>query len=300
MESKLLFYVFKGLSLLPLAVIHSLGVVLGWLFLLIPNRERETARINIALCLPEFSASEQRRLLRSSLIENAKALLEMPAVWMGEPDSWVARFQPGEGAELPVEMLKRGKGLVVVAPHLGSWEVGVHYLARLAPVTALYRPPKNPTLEPLMIHGRGKGGASLVPTTAKGVKALYTALKRGEMITILPDQTPGHADRKSGVFAPFFGHPALTIVLINRLVRKTGAAVIYGYSERLPLARGYLSQFLPAPDGIADPDPERAAEALNKGVEDCVRRCPSQYQWPYKRFKSSPEGVSSPYRRMVG
>jgi len=109
MESKLLFYVFKGLSLLPLAVIHSLGVVLGWLFLLIPNRERETARINIALCLPEFSASEQRRLLRSSLIENAKALLEMPAVWMGEPDSWVARFQPGEGAELPVEMLKRGE-----------------------------------------------------------------------------------------------------------------------------------------------------------------------------------------------
>ena len=99
------------------------------------------------------------------------------------------------------------------------------------------------------------------------------------------------------MFAPFFGYPALTMVLINRLARKTGAPVVFTYVERLPAAGGYRMSFLPAPEGIDDPDPEIAAAALNLGVESCIRRCPEQYQWSYKRFSVRPDGAPSPYKR---
>ena len=296
MRQKLVIWLMKGLALLPLPVVQRLGVVLGWLYYRIPNREQATARINIGLCFPELSTQQREQLLRLNLQESAKSLLEMPGIWHGDADRMVAQLQLGDGAQLPQLALKQNRGVIIAAPHLGAWEVGVHYLATLAPATVLYRPPKEQAMESTIVSGRSKGGARLVPTTAAGVKALYEALHRNELVAILPDQQPRHVGRSAGVFAPFFGFPALTMVLVNRLAKKTGAVVIYTYVERLPDAQGYRMHFLAAPDRLDDPDPLVAAAALNRGVEACVRRCPEQYQWSYRRFSVRPNGARSPYK----
>ena len=115
-------------------------------------------------------------------------------------------------------------------------------------------------------------------------------------MVILPDQQPKSRRRGAGVFAPFFGVPALTMVLLGRLARKTGAAVVFSFAERLPGNAGYRAHWVEAPAAIADADPVRAAAALNQGVEQCVRICPEQYQWSYKRFQARPEGESEVYR----
>jgi KDO2-lipid IV(A) lauroyltransferase len=86
------------------------------------------------------------------------------------------------------------------------------------------------------------------------------------------------------------------MVLVGRLARKTGAAVIFSFAERLPGSAGFRAHWVEAPEGIDDPDPVRAASALNLGVERCVRRCPEQYQWSYKRFQARPEGEPEVYR----
>jgi len=295
MRAKIILYLLAVLSRLPLRAAHALGGLLGRGFYLIPNRERHNAQVNVELCLPELTPEQRTRIVRTSLMESAKTLAEMPAIWRADPQHWVDLIQPGEGTTLPGRLLEKGRGLIVLAPHLGCWEAGLHYLSMLAPVTALYRPPRAPELEQFMLEGRGKGGANLVPTTGAGVKALYQALRRGELVAILPDQQPKQTGDRGGVFAPFFGHQALTMRLINRLVRKTGASVIYSYAERLPQGQGYRANFLAAPDGVGDPDPVAAATALNLGVEQCVRRCPTQYQWSYKRFSIRPQGEASPY-----
>ncbi|HEB95951.1 MAG TPA: lipid A biosynthesis acyltransferase [Sedimenticola thiotaurini] len=297
MREKILLFTLGLLSRLPLRFAHGAGALAGRLFCLFPNRERETAATNIALCLPELAPADRERLIRRSLQEAAKTLLEMPVIWRREPDHWLKLLQQGEGMELPGRLLQGGRGLIVLAPHLGCWEAGLHYLETLAPVTALYRPPRDPALESVMLAGRRKGGARLVPTTGAGVRALYQALRRNELVTILPDQEPKQTGDKGGVFAPFFGVPALTMVLIGRLVRRTGAAVVFSYAERLPAGSGYRVHFLAAPDGIGDADPVVSASALNLGVEQCVRRCPEQYQWSYRRFSIRPDGAPSPYLR---
>ncbi|MCB1761277.1 MAG: lipid A biosynthesis acyltransferase [Gammaproteobacteria bacterium] len=282
---------------LSLSSVQRIGGLLGRLLYLVPNRERHNARVNIELCFPAMSRDERERLLRRALIESARTILEMPGIWRRDVRSALSVVHPGEGWDLPGQALAKGRGVIIAAPHLGAWELAGHRLAQMAPVTLLYRPPREAAIEPLLLEGRSRGGARLVPTSAAGVRALFEALKRGEMVGILPDQQPRQAGTSAGVFAPFFGVPALTMVLVNRLARRTGAETLFTYVERLPIGQGYRMHFLSAPPGIADADSEKAAAALNLGVEHCVRRCPQQYQWSYRRFSVRPAGARSPYRR---
>jgi len=281
---------------LPLAVAQGLGWCVGSLAALLPNRERANAEANVALCFPQLPAEERRRFVRRALIENARTVLESPRAWLRDPEQLLRQVDPQDGAERIRTLLARGKGLIFAAPHLGNWEMGVHFLTRTTPTTVLYRPPREPALEAVMVQGRGRDRGRVVPTDAGGIRALYQALGRGEAIAVLPDQQPKE-EGSAAVFAPFFGVPALTMTLLPRLARKTGAAVLYVFVERLPWGRGFRMHWLDAPTGIADADPVVAATALNRGVEACVARCPTQYQWTYRRFKKRPDGASSPYRR---
>jgi len=119
------------------------------------------------------------------------------------------------------------------------------------------------------------------------VRKLYKRLVDGGVVGILPDQQPKLGD---GEFAPFFGTPALTMVLLSRLAQRTGALVLFAFAERLPRGAGFRLHVLPAPPGIADPDLPTAVAALNRGVEACVRLAPAQYQWHYKRYSIRPPG----------
>jgi Kdo2-lipid IVA lauroyltransferase/acyltransferase len=286
--------VFKLLARLPLRGCHALAGALGMLLYGLPNRQRRVAATNLRLCFPEWSDAQRRHLLRRTLVENAKTLLETPGIWLGDSQVWLGRIEDPDAGCRARHLLARGYGLIIAAPHLGSWEAGIHYLASLAPITALYRPPREGSLTEWMLAGRLRSGTRLVPTTVAGVKALYEGLRRGEMVTILPDQQPAVREG-GGVFAPFFGVPALTMTMLGRLARKTGAPLIFCFAERLPGGRGYRIHWVEAPVGVDDADPVRAATALNLGVEACARLCPEQYQWLYKRFKTRPQGLPKVY-----
>lgn len=278
---------------LPLIGLHALGRVLGTLYWLFPTRERRTARINIALCFPALSDAGREQLCRRSLQHLGRSLMELSIIWFG-PMARVSRLVRQVSGE---EHLQRepGQGLILLVPHLGCWEITGLMLSQREQVTSLYRPPRKQEMEALIKKARERSGGTLVPTDNKGVKQIYQNLQQGGTTIILPDQRP--SSTRGSVFAPFFNHPALTMVLANRLARKTGAKILIGYAERLPWGRGYHFHYLPAPQGIDDRDPQRAAEALNLGLESVIRDCPEQYQWTYKRFLDQPGDNPSPYRK---
>ncbi|WP_241085462.1 lysophospholipid acyltransferase family protein [Candidatus Vondammii sp. HM_W22] len=281
-------------SRFPLRVSQSIGVALGWLVYLLPNREKRTAETNIATCLPELTRPEQSVLLRQTLIENAKTLLEMPAVWLGDPSIWIARVVPGKAEDICREILAQGRGLIAIGTHQGNWEVGIHYLSSLSKVTALYRPPRAAELDGLIKAGRTSSGVNMLSATPKGVKGLYTAIKNGEMAALLADQQPKAAGRQGSVFAPFLGRPALTMVLACRLAKRTGAPVLFMFAERLPGAKGYQMHWFKGPDEIYDANLVVAATAMNRGLESCIRYRPSQYLWSYRRFTQQRESLRAP------
>ncbi|MES9991124.1 MAG: lysophospholipid acyltransferase family protein [Candidatus Thiodiazotropha sp.] len=277
---------------LPLTWSHRIGRLLGRLYTWFPNRERRITEINLRLCFPDMSDKELIELRDQATIEMGATLMELAIIWFAPTKRVLGLIEGISGAELLQR--EKGQGLIILAPHLGCWEIIGLELATHQQVTSLYRPPRNRAYDDVVKQARERSGSELVPTDTSGVKRILASLKSGGVTCMLPDQQP--KSDAGAVFAPFFGIPALTMLLTNRLARKTGAKVIFTYAERLSAGRGYHIHYLPADERIMDKDPVVAASALNLAVESIIRRLPSQYQWSYKRFHRQPKGGQSPYR----
>ena len=272
---------------LPLPWLHALGAGLGRLLWLAPNPLRRKATQTLSFVITQFDGKTRQQLLRSTLLETGKSALELCRIWNGNVEAALSLVREVRGAELFDQALTGGRGLIVAAPHLGCWELLNFWLCRRTPIAIVYRPPRVTALEPLLVKARGALAPEQVPAQgAASVRRLFKRLSSGGVVGILPDQQPKAGE---GEFAPFFGTPALTMVLLSRLAQRTGATVLFAFAERLPRGEGYRIHILPAPADIADPDLPKAVAALNRGVEDCVRIAPEQYQWAYKRYSIRPE-----------
>ncbi len=277
---------------LPLRVNHALGAFIGWLASFIPSRMRHVTRRNLALCFPDMSEAERRRLERRSLIETGKTMTEAGPLWRWPRERLLGIIRETPGLEAVEQARADGHGIILLGPHIGAWELVGLYASIRWPMTSLYKPPKQAAMDAPMREARERLGATLVPTDASGVKALLQALKRGEVIGILPDQDPTEGQ---GVFAPFLGQPAYTMVLASRLSGRGNARAFLTFAERLPRGQGFRLHFIPAEADFYSADVDISAAALNRGVEACIHIAPAQYQWSYKRFRKRPEGMKGVY-----
>lgn len=286
----------RTFALFPLPVVHAIGAGVGWMMAVTPNELRRVSRINIDLCFPHLSAWRRRRLLVHSLVECGKTALEFAPLWIWPEDRILALIKDAPGRGYLDELLNQGKGVILLIPHLGAWELASIYVsmcfAEKYPVTGLYRPPRMVELDVMIRRARERFGARMVPTTMTGVRTLYQTLNEGGVVGVLPDQEPGAGNP---VFAPFLGVPANTMGLVSKLVSRTRAEAVYVYFTRLSGGRGFEVHFLPASPAIGDEDLCVAARHLNQGVELCVRKHPEQYQWGYKRFRTRPPGEARIY-----
>ena len=267
---------------LPLWSVHILGVVAGLGAYLSSPRYARRLRENLYLSMVVSDTGLHHRLLFKTIVEAGKSVLELFVVWFRPYPDVLKLVRGVEGWEHVQAARASGKGVMLLTPHVGCFEMGGLYCGAHFPFTELYRPPKKTQLEPLMRAGRLRGQVSLASADYAGVKKLLAALKRGQAIGVLPDQVPSQGD---GVWADFFGRPAYTMTLIARLQQKTGAAIIFFYAERLSWGRGFVIRYLP-PIAPLSENPEQAARQINAAVEEIVRACPAQYLWSYNRYKT--------------
>jgi len=280
----LLTTLFRFLSRFPLAVLHPLGAVLGWLTYLASPTYRRHLRENLAGALP---GSERLRGVAAA--QAGRQMLEIPFVWLRPREEVLALAKEVTGWELAEAAHGRGEGILFLTPHLGCFEITAQYIAARMPITVLYRAPKQTWLQPLMEQGRGGGNVKLAAADLGGVRQLMRALRQHEAIGLLPDQVPG---RGEGTWADFFGRPAYTMTLAARLSEMPRTAVIFVYAERLSGAQGFRVTFLAPPVAVSGNLGQRV-QAINACVEDLIRRCPAQYLWGYNRYKR-PSGAEPP------
>lgn len=271
-------------SSLSLKNCQRLGASLGWLTSVIPNRNLHVTKINVQLCFPEKTKQQQKQLIRNSLIETGKTAAEISPMWHWEKEKILSLVKNVQGEELLKNALKNKKGVILAAPHLGNWELLGHYLANKYPTTCMYQKPKIHQLDSIIRKGRERFGVKLVPADGQGIRSMLKAVKKNELICILPDQEPSHGD---GVYVPFFNVNAYSMILISRLAKKTDATVLIIYSKRLKNGEGYEIVFSPL-EKINTESVEESVIYLNTEMEKCIRQIPEQYQWSYKRFRTHP------------
>ncbi len=271
---------------LPLRWLHALGAGLGILLWRLNGRERHHVEVNLQIARPQLDDRERARLTRACLQETGRGLLELGKVWGGSARHALQLVREVHGEERFMRALASGRGLIVAAPHLGCWELLNHWLGARTQLAILYRPPRQPHWEALLRRVRGRFAPEQIRANSRGVRALYKRLRAGGVVGILPDQQPRSGE---GAFAPFFGIPAATMVLLPRLAARTGATVLFGFMERLPRGAGFRLHWLDAPPELSNADPLQASTALNRGVTSCVEQAFTQYQWIYKRWSMRPQ-----------
>lgn len=278
----MLIWLLRLLSRLPLPVIHAMGSVIGWGYFGTGRLARRT-RDNLAASRIAGDEPQLRQLIRRSFTESGKGALETFAIWLRPQQQVLNWVQACHGWEHVEQAWRDQRGIIFLTPHLGCFEITAQYYAAHRPISVLYRPPRQSWLAPLIEEGRARGRITLAPTTLTGVRDLLKALKQHEAVGILPDQNPG---RNEGEWADFFGRPAYTMTLVNRLALSTGATVLLAFGERLSWGRGYVIHIEPF-DEVPTP------AAINRAIEQLVRRRPEQYLWSYPRHRK-PKGVAPP------
>lgn len=272
---------------LPFQLLRRIGSGLGTVAYYLNTRMAKVTQKNVSICFPHLNDLEKKRLVRKSLQETGKTVTETCFIWQRDVQHNQRLITGSEGEDVVHRALAQGKGLLVLAPHLGNWEALGCNLSRFAETTNLYQPPKLKGFDHIIRAGRTRSGCHLVPTNSKGIASLLQQLKRNGICGILPDQAP--KVHSSGGFANFFGEPALTMTLVHKLIQRTQCRAVFAYAKRTP--KGFTLIFREAPEALFSEDQHESLQALNRGIEKLVREAPEQYQWDYKRFK-----VVSPQR----
>lgn len=263
-----------------------LGRITGSLAWKFSEKTKRIAMTNLDLCFPEKTQEWKENTGKKSTQAMAEALLESPHLWKLPAEKLRALCVNPESFDEIRIAFDKNQGLIVATPHLGSWEYAGLFLADHFPTTTLYRPPRLKAVDDIIKNGRANTGATLVPTTTSGIKAMTKAIRENECIGLLPDQeaTPGN-----GVFADFFNVPAYTMHLLPRMAQRRNSPVFLIFAERLKHGRYRLHISRPAPP-IFEKDMRIACTSLNQAVEKLIRVNPDQYNWAYKRFREITDG----------
>ena len=282
--SSILLSVLSLWAKLPRPILQLLGSALGSLHHFANTRPAQVTVANLAVC------GQDADLCHESLRETGKTLLETPAIWLGTQDRLEDWFGEIRGESLLRESVQSDRGLMVLLPHLGNWELFNAFYRRYGRMTALYRPPRKAALDDVMRRVRGRHGNEMVPTDRRGIRRLYQVLDRGGTVVVLPDQVPAN-----GQFVTFFGNAALTDELAVRLQKKTAArALILSFLRRRD--GRFDTHILEPGESLYEGDRMSALTTLNSTVEKLVQLAPAQYQWEYKRFRERPKGAEKIYR----
>lgn len=278
--------IFRMIAWLPLPALHGIGALVGHVtFALFKGYAARTVE---NLRQAELAKDDRHfaALLEQSIDEAGKGIVELPWVWCRPLEQVCATVQSCQGWEHMEAARVRGKGVILLTPHWGCFEVVGLYVGQYMPLTCLYRSPKQGWLERIMRGGRERGLARLATADVSGVRVLLKALKRGEAIGLLPDQVPSQGE---GEWVDFFSRPAYTMTLSGRLAQTSGATVLLAFAERMPRGAGYVLRFEPLPLDFSRP----VTMQINAALERVIAISPAQYLWSYNRYKV-PYGVVLP------
>ncbi|SEO49053.1 lipid A biosynthesis lauroyl acyltransferase [Pseudomonas sp. Snoq117.2] len=276
---------------LPYGVLLRLAQGLGWIFYHVARQRRAIARRNLELCFPQLDERARDRLLRRNFASSAMALLEMAMSWWW-PRRRLARLAHIEGLEHLQAAQRDGQGVILMALHFTTLEIGAALLGQRHTIDGMYRQHKNPLFDFIQRSGRERHNLDATAIEREDVRAMLKVLRAGRAIWYAPDQDYG---AKQSLFVPLFGIPAATVTATTKFARLGRARVLPFTQERLADGSGYRLVIHPPLADFPGESEEADCLRINRWVERCVSRLPEQYLWAHRRFKTRPPGEPKLY-----
>lgn len=262
----------------------ALGRLAFWLA---PNSRRLVRKHLTLVYKNEKSTDEIKSLSRDVFEMLGKNAGDVIRGFMIGKISQFEKFRVINGAEHLENAYKKGKGVIFLTAHLGSFE----YVATELSFRG-YKPlivgtrMKDEKLNNLLSEQRSKLGASAVERGKDTVK-LVRNLKGGGTMAILIDQDTKVKSR----IVNFLGHPCATPIGATLLALKTGAAVVPIFTH---LRDDYKLEVNCYPElelvvtGEEETDLVTNTQILSDVIEREVRKYPAQWVWMHQRWRTKP------------
>ena len=298
--------VLDGFALLPRRAAVGAGVGLARLLYPFLGSLRRTGTRNLEIAFPEKAEAEREQLMRASIENLGRVLGELSQFRRTSADDLAKLIdlefesdetQHSEEFEQYESERAKGRGVILVGPHLGNWEIGVFaYSAFREPIAYLARPLDNPRIEEMLAKMRSRFGNRSINKT-NSVGTAIEILRSGGVVGVLPDV---NSHPKEGVFVPFFGVPACTAAGVAMLALRTNAMIIPmcavwdGELGRYQVLHGQRV-IDPVRTGDRHRDVLETTAAYTAALEEFIRAYPDQWMWIHKRWKTRPPGEKSLY-----
>lgn len=274
---------------LPRFMILGTGRFLGRLGWWLPNKRKNIAARNIALCFPDMPAKQQRQLLKKTLISTGQGFAEtLMAYW-----SPSKAFMPDVhfyGREHLEQGFDQGKGCILLSCHLHSMELVIRAINQTMPAQGhmLARQHNNKLFESYIDEARRKHCHLTIDK--KDVRTVLKSLKTNQAVYYVPDQNFSY----QCLFVDFFKQPAATVMAPVKLAQSSKAAVVpwFGFHQN----NAWHIHFLPAIEFDKKDDMSVNLRTINRLFEQQIVKHPEQYLWVHRRFKNHPQGANHVYK----
>src|SRR5215475_2487318 len=275
----------RGLAWLPLGIAYWLGAHLGDVLYLVLARRRRIMCENLAIAFgTDKTAEERHQIARATFRNLGQHVVDFSHVHQ----LTVQRFATMchiEGLEHVETLLQRGRGLLILSAHFGSWELAPAVsLCLTTPLHVIVRPLDNPALQRVAESYRQCCGYHTIAKRAALAECLKV-LRRGEIVAVLMDQS---SLRHESIQVEFFGTNAYTSRGPALLALRTDCPVVSGFLIRVGEGRHRLvfSQEIPVRrTGDLQQDIVENTRVFTQVIESYVRRYPDHWFWLHRRWK---------------
>jgi KDO2-lipid IV(A) lauroyltransferase len=275
--------------LLPRHAALGIGRFFGRLAERLAGDRKAVARRNIELCFPDLSTAERDALATRHFEALGMMLVEM-GLGRWASDAAQVKMARLDGLEHLNAALNRGKGVILLSAHFTTLEISGRVLAmNCPPFDAVFRKNRSEFITELQRTGRERSAADTIEK--RDIKKMVRRLREGRAVWYAPDQS---YDRKGSEVISFFGIPSMHTTATSTLARLGDAVTLPFFPRRMPDG-SYVHTILPPLADFPSDDPARDTEQYVAVLEEHIRRCPEQYFWVHRKFKSLPDSYPDYY-----
>jgi KDO2-lipid IV(A) lauroyltransferase len=238
----------------------------------------------------EKKISEKLALYRESTVNTIKNYFEMLAAINALNKRYLNSAIQIEGRENLAASLKKGKGVIAIGGHFGSFSlVGIKMREQGFPFHTVTRGITDPLRKNVYEKYRREQGQPFIytRTSREAFNMTLQILKKNEIIFLITDENR----RFGGVFVNFFNRPASTTPGPALLHLRTGADIIPIVLLRNPDNTHKLiiePPLLFSYRGNHEEDVKEITQVITHKIEEYVCKYPTQWTWTNRRWRTRP------------
>jgi len=278
-----IYLLLKFIAIFPLSFLQKIATLAAYILFHTNSSIKRISTINLQLAYPELEQTALQERIRLSIQSQCLTYIEFVKCWGMPPQYSLDLLKNIHGADLLEKALANKKGVIVVIPHFGCWELLNAWLNIYTQPMIMYKPSKTKGMNRYILDARQKFNATLVPTDKVGIRQIFKHLKQGGLTVVLPDHLPKPS---GGIYSQFFQQNTLSATLVSKMAAQTQCNVIGLSCIRNSELSSFDVHCTELPQTILSKDLQQSVDSLNLTMQEMVNLAPEQYIWSYKRFRN--------------